>query len=80
MLAQNVPGIPGIHVYPAAIFLTAAAEGHSFTVAPDWNDQEPVVIPVEDVQAIAAMVRLASDRKRGYFEMRWVALDPSLPF
>ena len=80
LMLHNVPGIPGIHVYHAASFLTTAAENNAFTIGPDWNDQEPFVISREDVQAIAAMVRSTSDRKRGYFEMRWIALDPSDPF
>lgn len=80
VMVRNVPGIPGIHVYRAASFLTAAAEGRAFTIGPDWNDQEPFAVALDDVHAIAAMVRAASERKRGYFEMHWVASDPSMPF
>ena len=80
LMVRDVPGIPGIHTYKAASFLDAAAVNSTFTIGPDWNDQEPFVISLDDVQSIAAMVRAASERKRGYFEMKWVALDPSLPF
>ena len=80
LMVHNVPGIPGIHLYRATSFLTASAENRAFTIGPDWNDQEPFVISIEDVQAVAAMVRSTSDRKRGYFETKWVALDPADPF
>lgn len=80
LVVRNVPGIPGVHIYHAASFLTAAAENRSFTIGVDWNDQEPFVIHMEDVRAIAAMVRSDSDRKRGYFEMKWVALNQNDPF
>lgn len=80
VVVRDVPGIPGVLVYHAASFLMAAAEGRAFTIGPDWDDQYPFVIAIEDVQAIAAMVRSAVERKRGYFEMKWVALQPSDPF
>ena len=80
LVLHNVPGIPGIHVYKAAGFLSASAENKAFVIGPDWNDQEPFVIERQDVHAIAALVRSAGERKRGYFEMHWVASDPSMPF
>ena len=80
LMVHNVPGIPGIHLYRATSFLITSAENRAFTIGPAWNDQEPFVISIEDVQAVAAMVRSASDRKRGYFETMWVALGPADPF
>ena len=80
VVVNNVPGIPGVHVYHAASFMTAAAEGRAFIISPNWDDQEPITLSRDDVQAVAKMVRDACDRKRGYYEMKWVALDPSMPF
>ncbi len=80
VILDNVPGIHGIHTYHAAQFLDVAARGGGFIVGADWDGQEPFRITESDVAAIATMVREQCDRRKGYFEMRWVALDPSLPF
>ena len=77
---ENVPGIYGQHAYHAVQFLNAAALGECFTVSGGWDDQKPHAIASEDVAAIAQMVRANTDRKLGYFQTQWVALDPSVPF
>lgn len=80
VVVKNVPGIHGVHTYKAAGFLDAAATNSKFTIGADWDDQQPFVLDPHEVMAIAYMVRSQTDRKRGFFEVRWVALDPSVPF
>ena len=77
---SNVPGIPGEHQYNASQFLDSAAIGEGFFVGAVWDDQSPFLIETADVNGIAQMVRANADRTQGYFESRWVALDPSAPF
>ena len=77
---ENVPGIPGIHSYYASSFLDAAATSREFTIGANFNDQEPFDLQPHEVMAVAYMVRNQADRAKGYFQMKWVGSDPSLPF